>query len=950
MTVVQAMLMAAAAALAGVAWARAIVRTRRLLTPTAAAAGLCWALGSVPARLLDPSSSLPAGQIADFLMVVAAAGLLTAHAAMGDRIVPVRRPGIGVAEAVVLALAAATVAWVVVGAPLHLPASTAFALLPAVLDLVSLLVVLRLPTRTPAEPAGYAGPEGNSAPGRSWGLLVTALTAVLLSDLLRGTRVAGAQLPSRPEVSDAVLAPVACAAGLLLALYSLRLTRNQPPTERSDAEPADDVRHLPRRRGRLVPYGVALAAPVAVGAQATVTGTGPIPLFGLGCLAAAFVVWQTLLLLEQDELLRRQVEARKRLALLVENTSDLLLRLDTNGRILAVNAAATRLLHRPPSSIAQRPFEELARPDDQRRVREAVLEVTRGHRDAAEIELLLAPPAAGTAQLRLRGVDGGAVANLNDVTDSVELRQRLERLARFDQMTGLANRAHLLDEVGTWLLLARPAPGDDTDEDSGIAVLYADLDGFKAVNDRFGHAAGDRVLVDVAARLDAVAGAVDARRVIVSRVGGDEFILAMEGVGRAAATTAAQRLVEAIAPPFRVGGRTVQLGVSVGVAYTDPTDGDPRIRPEREGPAALGDHPAGSRSSAATLVHRADLAMYAAKSDGRARHESWRPELEEQVRRRVDLAIGLRDALERGHLAVAYQPIVRLADGHVQGVEALLRLPPDQAGFERDGVVSPAELVEIAEDTGAITELGEWVLRQAVTQAAGWARRGHQISVSVNMSVAQLVSPAFVELVTGMLDATGLPPSRLVLELTESQLVEHSGPAPDALQALRDAGIRLAIDDFGTGYSSLSYLRRMPVSLVKIDRSLLAGLGTDPRAAALLSAVVSMARGLDLSVVAEGMEDLATARALRDLGVQAGQGFAFSRALPAAEIRRLLAGGPLDIEEPAGEPGGELGDDGEPAPAPGRVPENADGPPVLDLPDSAPSGSLPEERSGRLSK
>ncbi|MDP9824797.1 putative bifunctional diguanylate cyclase/phosphodiesterase [Kineosporia succinea] len=911
---VPAILMAAAAVGAGASWLYAVIRARgrarNLLTPAIAAAGLCWALGSAGARLLDPVDGLLAGQVADFLMVTAAAGLATATAINTDRIVPVRRPGVGVAEAAVLSLSAATLTWVAVDGPPRLPPSTVFSLLPAVLDLVALLTVLRLPTRTSFEASragliGYVGPEGNRAPGRSWGLLVTALTAVLAADLLRGPRVLG--IPRWPGVPDAVLVSAVVLGCLLLTVYNVRLSRVPVSSPGRPERSADDVRFLPRRRGRVVPYGVALAAPLAVAMQAAAGAAGPIVYSSLGCLAVAFVVWQTLLLLEQDDLLRAQVEARGRLAALVENTSDLLLRLDTNGRVLAVNGAVTRLLHRRPASVVHRPFEELAH--DQRAVRERVLEVTRGHREAAEIEVRLAPPATGTAQLRLRAVEGGAVANLNDVTDSVELRQRLERLARFDQMTGLANRNHLLEEVRTWLA---PGPGEP------VAVLYADLDGFKAVNDRFGHAWGDRVLVDVSARLDAVAGGVDARRVIVARVGGDEFVLALEGVDAATAETAAQRLVEAVTPPFRVGGRTVELGVSVGLAQGDGT------------------------ADEAALVHRADLAMYAAKADGRSRWERWRPELEERVRRRVDLAIGLRDALRRGHLSVAYQPIVRLADGHVQGVEALLRLPP---GFERDGVVSPAELVEIAEDTGAITELGEWVLRQAVTQAASWPG----ISVSVNMSVAQLVSPAFVQLVTGMLDAAGLPPSRLVLELTESQLVDHTGPAPAALQALRDAGIRLAIDDFGTGYSSLSYLLRMPVTAVKIDRSLLAGLGTDPRAARLLEGVVLMARGLELATVAEGMEDLATARALRDLGVQAGQGFALSKPLPASRVRALLRSGPIDLEGPPTDDA-VTGAGPSPAGETGERPENAGASRVLDLPVSPRVVPVPEERSGRLSQ
>jgi diguanylate cyclase (GGDEF)-like protein/PAS domain S-box-containing protein len=849
--VVLGLAMVAAATLAGWSWLSAMRAGGPFRRREAALlAGWAWLSGIARLAALLPSPVAEHG--ADVLLLVASCLALLAVAFVVRRITAaIGGLGAAVAESALNATSLVTLAWVLTDAPLRPPVDALICAAPAMIDLATAALVLRL---------AMLVPEAVSRAGNRRRLLLCAAAVCVVAggNGLQGLDGLGVHTPA--WIVDLVVV-----LGYLLAGLVPRIRALAPALTRQVSG------------FRVLPYVLVSSAIVAVCGQALAGRTGVVPVVLVTLVVASLVVLQACTLNENDQLVNDLTSSQQRLTALVENTSDLIVRLDANGRVLAANAAAVRLLHRTPSSLTGRSFDDLARTEDRRRVREAVLDVTRGRQQAAQVELRLAPPATGTAQLRLRAVPGGAVANLNDVTDSVELRQRLERLARYDQMTGLVNRAHLLEVIGAWL----SAPEVD------VAVLYADLDGFKAVNDRFGHGAGDRVLTEVASRFDALAGAVDARRVIVGRVGGDEFIMGMEGIGAEAAQLAAQRVVEAITPSFVVGDRTVQLGVSVGVAGSG---------------RAHGHIVGGGEPGAAELVHRADLAMYAAKGSGRAQVGGWDPQLEEQARRRVDIAIGLRAALDTGRLAVAYQPIVRLSDGVVVGAEALLRLPPgvDPAALAPglDALVSPAELVAVAEDNGTITEMGEWVLAQAAQQAAIWAREGYEASVSVNMSVQQLVSPHFVDSVRTILRSCGLPPARLVLELTESQLIGQTGPALQALERLRAAGVRLAIDDFGTGYSSLSYLRHMPVQLVKLDRTLLDDVGVDPRATALARSVVSMTRELGLLVVAEGMEDMESVRAIRDLGAYAGQGFALSPALPADRMAQVLAGPPLDLDLP----------------------------------------------------
>ncbi len=855
--------MVAAAALAGWSWLTAarlgVPFDRRdavALAVWATLSALGRLLASVPDAVPRGSSGASAmGLIADLLLLIAGGFALAGAAGIVLRLTP---PLGGLAamlsESALVATALVTLAWVFTGASMSPPAAVLLRVAPSVLDLAVAALVLQIPLLVRLlirrAPVGqYRRP-----------LLICAAAVLLITagDSALARRAGGVTRPG-------------WLSGVLLSLGYLGAAAVPRIGELPAAPPS------PRHGLRMLPYVLVGSAVGAVCVQALLGQTGTMAVLLVTSVVLSLSALQAFALRQNDQLLIGLRSSRQRLDALVENTSDLIVRLDTNGRILAANAAAVRLLHRTPASLLGRSFDDLARAEDRRQVREAVLDVARGKVEAAQVELRLNAPATGTAQLRLRQLDGGAVANLNDVTESVELRQRLERLARYDQMTGLVNRAHLLDVVGSWL----------TEPEPDVVVLYADLDGFKAVNDRFGHGAGDRVLGEVAGRFEALAGALDARRVIVGRVGGDEFVVGLEGIQPDAAMLAAQRVVEAISPSFMISDRTIQLGVSIGLAGVGRAHGYSA--------------PAGSPASAAAaeLVHRADLAMYDAKMSRQTQIGRWDPELEERIRRRVDIAMGLRGALDTGRLAVAYQPVVRLSDGVVVGAEALLRLPPgvDPALLAPglDALVSPAELVAVAEDTGTISEMGEWVLTQAAKQAAIWLEAGHQMSISVNMSVQQLIQPNFVDSVAAILRGIDLPPARLVLELTESQLAGQVGPSMQALERLRAAGVRLAIDDFGTGYSSLSYLRRMPVQLVKIDRTLLDDVQTDPRATALVRSVVSMARDLGLLVVAEGMEDMESVRLLRDLGAYAGQGFALSPALPPEAMTQVLAGPRVEI-------------------------------------------------------
>jgi diguanylate cyclase (GGDEF)-like protein len=396
-----------------------------------------------------------------------------------------------------------------------------------------------------------------------------------------------------------------------------------------------------------------------------------------------------------------------------------------------------------------------------------------------------------------------------------------------------------------------------------LAVLFLDLDGFKVVNDSLGHGTGDELLVAASRRLAACVRPSDT----LARFGGDEFTVLLDRVGEPVdALSVAERLLAALRPPFTVDGREVFVTASIGIAVSIAEDSDPD-----------------------ELLRRSDIALYQAKAAGKARAMLFDPEMNARAKARLELETDLRHALERDELRVEYQPEVDLATGAVVGVEALLRWQ-----HPRRGLLAPDEFIPLAEETGLILSVGEWVFREACRQARAWQAQAPEappLLLSVNLSAREFQCKELVEQVGVVLDETGLDPAGVRLEITESAMMHDIETTIGALRALKQLGVQLAIDDFGTGYSSLSYLRRFPVDCVKIDRSFIAALGQDDGTAAIVSAITALARALGVDVTAEGIETAGQLAQLQALGCRRGQGYLFSRSAPSDRISRLLRGG-----------------------------------------------------------
>jgi diguanylate cyclase (GGDEF)-like protein/PAS domain S-box-containing protein len=442
------------------------------------------------------------------------------------------------------------------------------------------------------------------------------------------------------------------------------------------------------------------------------------------------------------------------------------------------------------------------------------------------------------------------VGTVLDMTAQKAAEAKIRELADFDVLTGLPNRRLLNDRIRQLLAAA------ERDETS-FALLFLDLDHFKRINDSLGHSVGDELLCAVASRLAGAVRKIDT----LARLGGDEFILALPGIHAASAIDVARRLVEECNVPFVVAGHDLTVTPSVGVAMC-PQDG----------------------KDVETLLRNADAAMYKAKELGRNTFQFYAAEMNTATLERLMLESSLRRAVKQQEFELHYQPLVSLQSGLIIGVEALIRWRHPELGL-----IMPDRFIQVAEDTGLINPLGDWVLCEACRQAQAWIDAGlPPLIMAVNVAPVQFRQAGFVEAVAGALASSGLEPALLELEVTERTVMHDADIHIGTLTALHRMGVELSIDDFGTGYSSLAYLKRFPVSKLKIDRSFVRDLETDADDQAIASTIVSMGRNLRLTVLAEGVETREQLALLRGMDCDMAQGFLFSRALPGDKIIGLL--------------------------------------------------------------
>jgi diguanylate cyclase (GGDEF)-like protein/PAS domain S-box-containing protein len=470
--------------------------------------------------------------------------------------------------------------------------------------------------------------------------------------------------------------------------------------------------------------------------------------------------------------------------------------------------------------------------------------------------------------LWLRGI-------VQDVTEKVRVEEQIWRLSNLDGLTGLPNRAMLQHLLGYALLRAAHAG-------RFVAALFLDIDRFEEINERHGPAEGDKLIVEVADRLEQCLRRGDPgapsthfeRADSLARLSGDEFVVVLTDVEVVDdIARVAQRILDGVSGSYRVGSAEVFIGVSIGIAV-NPQDGD----------------------EPGLLIQHAQTALFQVKRRGRGSYRFYSETLNNEVAARVDIETGLHRALERNELSLSYQPILNGKSGAVSGFEALLRWTSSALGS-----VPPARFIPVAEESGLIFRIGEWVLRTACLQAEAWAKEGlGSLDVAVNVSTLQLGRAGFADVVRDALRQAGLPPERLSLEITESALLAHDEKTAACLADLKKSGVRLVIDDFGTGYSALQYLRNFPADGLKIDRSFVDGIVRNPGDTAIVSALIAMSHGLSITVVAEGVETEEQFRHLQSLGCDQVQGFLFSRPLPAEGFHTMLSSGaPPGVTEAA---------------------------------------------------
>ena len=536
----------------------------------------------------------------------------------------------------------------------------------------------------------------------------------------------------------------------------------------------------------------------------------------------------------------------------LESTADGILVTDLEGMTTACNRRFAELWDLPEALLVRRDHEAL-----RQHMAEVVVDGEAYLRRLHDINATPLVEATDLLELRSgrllerttlpkqsQGHSIGRVYSFRDITEQRASQQRIEQLAYTDLLTGLPNRLMMTQRIDFALRMAERDGGQ-------FAVLFVDLDRFKNINDSLGHLFGDRVLVEVAHRIQGCLRQDDT----LCRLGGDEFLVLLHKAEPAAAEMVARRLLDVMSEPFLMEELQFSVGCSIGVAMF-PGDG-----------VSMDD-----------LIRCADTAMYSVKERGRANYRFYQPQMNGQVLARMKMEHAMRQAMEAGVFRLHYQPQVDMASGEVLGFEALIRWTDAQLG-----PIAPGAFIPLAEESGYIVTIGTWVLREAVRQAALWQRAGVAMVVSVNVSPLQFQQPDFVERVAEAIASEGLPAHLLELELTESILLRDAAEALERLNDLAALGVMLAIDDFGTGYSSLAYLKKFPIHKLKIDRSFVKGLPDDENDRAIVSAIVQMGHALKLTTVAEGVESEAQREMLQSLHCDQYQGFLCAPGVPPDE-------------------------------------------------------------------
>lgn len=653
--------------------------------------------------------------------------------------------------------------------------------------------------------------------------------------------------------------------GLLLAAAAMQRTDARPVTTR---DAAVEKVGLARITLALLP----LTVPWLIELHKVTSGaasSNPLLLLGVTVLLLSLAYLRAARLVQATRAAQQQLIARERQArALAENSSDAVVVIDADRRIVHDHNLAA-LVGYPGRRTTGADLLFLVVPDDMEEAENAIGRSLASPGQTFDVVIRVNHGDDRQVWLSARVVNllddpdvAGIVVNLHDVTGRKQAEEELNHQAFHDALTGLANRALFRNRLDH-ALDRNARTGSDP------AVIFLDLDGFKTVNDSLGHDAGDELLQEVAARLLTAVRRGDT----VGRLGGDEFAVLIEESPHALdqATTVADRILQSLTQPFSLGGQEVTVSASLGIAVGD---GD---------------------SSSADLLRDADVAMYRAKTTGKAKWAVYDPDMRVASVERLQLEGDLRRALERGQFRLEYQPVVELVTDRVVGFEALLRWHHPELGNIR-----PDRFIPLAEETGLIVPIGRWVLAEATRVATGWQRRfgvDRHISVSVNVSARQLASAQLVTDVVDALTVSGLEPSSLVLEITETILVSDAVAAAERLHELRRLGIRLAIDDFGTGYSSLSYLRHFPIDILKIDRSFINTITERGQVPAIVRGLLDLGRTLRLQTVAEGVEHDVQRRQLRDEHCDLAQGFLFARSLPADEAEALITDLRLDPAE-----------------------------------------------------